>query len=93
MILSGTMTLFLRTAAKNSPEVALMLLEGKMTGTVYMIITGVLPPNDLARLEGEQGGGEGGQGVGSEWACRYGCCAESCWTAEGDGQGGAGFGL
>jgi E3 ubiquitin-protein ligase TRIP12 len=68
MISSGTMTLFLRalsTAAKNSPKIALTLLEGGMAGTVYTILTGVLPPNDLARLEGEQGGGEGGQGVGS----------------------------
>jgi E3 ubiquitin-protein ligase TRIP12 len=64
MISSGTMTLFLRalsTAAKNSPKIALTLLEGGMAGTVYTILTGVLPPNDLARLEGEQGG----QGVES----------------------------
>jgi E3 ubiquitin-protein ligase TRIP12 len=68
MISSGTMTLFLRvlsTSAKNSPKLALTLLEGGMAGTVYTILTGVLPPNDLARLEGEQGGGESGQGVGS----------------------------
>jgi E3 ubiquitin-protein ligase TRIP12 len=67
MISSGTTTLFLRalsTAAKNSPKIALTLLEGGIAGTVYTILTGVLPPNDLARLEGEQGGGEGGQGIG-----------------------------
>jgi E3 ubiquitin-protein ligase TRIP12 len=67
MISSGMMTLFLRalTAVKNSPKITLTLLEGGMAGTVYTILTGVLPSNDLARLEGEQGGSEGGQGVGS----------------------------
>lgn len=68
MISSGTMTQFLRalsTAAKNSPMITLTLLESGMAGTVYTILTGVLPPNDLASLEEEQGGGAGGQGVGS----------------------------
>ncbi len=68
MISSGTMTQFLRalsTAAKNSPAIALTLLEAGMAGTVYTILTGVLPPNDLGGVNAEQGGGDEGQGVGS----------------------------
>jgi E3 ubiquitin-protein ligase TRIP12 len=67
-ISSGMMTLLLRalsTAAKNSPKVALTLLKGGMACTVYTILAGLSPPNDPARLEDEQGGGEGGQGVES----------------------------
>lgn len=68
MISSGTMTQFLRalsTAGKNSPAIALTLLEAGMASTVYTILTGVLPPNDLSGVLAEQGGGEDGQGVGS----------------------------
>jgi E3 ubiquitin-protein ligase TRIP12 len=62
------MTLFFRalsTAAKNSPKIALTLLEGGMACTIYTILMELSPPNDPARLEGEQSGGESGQGVGS----------------------------
>jgi E3 ubiquitin-protein ligase TRIP12 len=68
VISPNTSTLFLRAlsgAAKSSPAIAINLLEAGIPNSLYAFLTGVLPPNTLSTLEEEQGGGEGGQGVGS----------------------------
>ncbi|WVQ72803.1 hypothetical protein IAR50_002363 [Cryptococcus sp. DSM 104548] len=50
----------LTTSARGSARVAIGLLEAGMTGTIYQILTGVLPPS---HDEDEQGGSSGGQGL------------------------------
>ncbi|TDL21828.1 hypothetical protein BD410DRAFT_771174 [Rickenella mellea] len=53
----------LATASRASPGVAVALLEADIVTTLYQILTGVLPPQE-DRSGQEQGGAEGGQGLG-----------------------------
>lgn len=53
----------LATAARASPAVAVTMLKTDMADTLYQILTGVLPPQEN-HLAAEQGGAEGGQGLG-----------------------------
>lgn len=64
-IASNTYTLLLRalaTSARTSPKITLALLEADVVDTLYLILTGVLPPS--ANSGSEQGDGVGGQGLG-----------------------------
>lgn len=66
LIAAATYTQLVRalaTAARASPAVAVTMLKTDMADTIYQILTGVLPPQEN-HLNAEQGGAEGGQGLG-----------------------------
>ena len=50
----------LTSAAKGSPQVTLAFLKAGMSGTIYQILTGVMPPN---HDQDEQGASADGQGL------------------------------
>ncbi|KAG6909327.1 hypothetical protein DXG01_000927 [Tephrocybe rancida] len=65
LIAPNTYTLLLRalaTAARASPKITVALLEADIVDTLYQILTGVLPL--LVQNGQEQGGANGGQGLG-----------------------------
>lgn len=67
LIPPNTSTLLIRsmaTAARASATIAVALLEADIVTTLYQILTGVLPPSVDTVVSREQGGAEGGQGLG-----------------------------
>lgn len=64
LIATNTYTLLIRalaTSARASPVVMITLLKADLVDTLYQILTGVLPPCNVAA---EQGGADGSQGLG-----------------------------
>lgn len=62
LVATNTYTLLLRalaTAARSSPKITLALLEADIVDTLYQILTGVLPGQDVNLEQGEANGGQG----------------------------------